>query len=336
MSDPLKITRYQKSDREETFDFIRLVYTPEQSARLIQQWNWKYDSNPFNCESDPYILLVRDGDKVVGMMGAIPMRACLAGNERLIRSGCDWIIHAHYRGRGLMRKMDQQYVMDHPIGFGWANILSNRIYLKATNAASFRVVPQVKPLFRRLKFLSREASHSVEKNEIEIVPIEKFDERFDTLWNHAHKQYPVMLVRDQRDLNWRFDLRPDAKYSRVVAMHGDELLGYLVFRVVEKAGSSRGYLVDWLVRDQTASVLSLLIQQAIAQMQEQGASFISVRTVTPAFRRMFYRLGFLPWYWSAREYLVARINLKDPELQVFRDGHAWYSTMADGDLETAY
>ncbi len=336
MPEPLNIARYRKSDRDETFSFIRSVYPPERSARLIQQWDWKYDSNPFNCESDPYVLLMRDGDKIVGMMGAIPLRACLAGKEHLIRSGCDWIIHTDYRGRGLMRKMDEQYLEDHSIGFGWANILSNRIYLSATNAASIRLVPQVKPLFRRLGFLSREPDRFQQKDGIRIVPIERFDARFDALSDNALTQYPVMLVRNERYLNWRFDSRPDAKYTRLCAIRGDELLGYLVFRVVEKTGSLRGYLVDWLVRDSSSPALLILIRRAIAQMQQQGAAFISVRTVTPAFRRMFYRLGFLPWYWGAREYLIARIKLLDPELQVFRDPRAWYSTMADGDLEMAY
>lgn len=337
MTNRLMIRRYEKSEREQVFEFMRSAYSPDRSAQLIYQWNWKYDANPFNCETDPYILLVRDGGKVVGMMGAIPLRACIAGKERLIRSGCDWIIHADYRGRGLMRRMDEQYVKDHPIGFGWSNVLSNRIYERATNAGSVRIVPLVKPLIpARFRLFNRKRALSEAGDEINVVELDSFDDKFDALWGNVRCQYPVMIVRDQRYLSWRFDSRPDAKYTRACAMRGTDLLGYIVYRLAVKDGSRRGYLVDWMIKDQSFDDLSRLVRYAADDLQEQGATFISARMTMPAFRRMFYRLGFVPWHWGAREYLVGRIDLTDSDLQVFKDPAQWYATMGDGDEETSF
>jgi hypothetical protein len=38
---------YQTGDRDAVFDFIREVYPANESAYLINQWEWKFEANPF-------------------------------------------------------------------------------------------------------------------------------------------------------------------------------------------------------------------------------------------------------------------------------------------------
>jgi hypothetical protein len=46
------IQRYRKSDREGVFDLWRSTHSGDSADRLICQWDWKYDHNPFNREAE--------------------------------------------------------------------------------------------------------------------------------------------------------------------------------------------------------------------------------------------------------------------------------------------
>jgi hypothetical protein len=54
MPDQFRIARYRAEDRERVFDLLRAVHRPDLADRLIRQWNWKYDGNPFNAEAARY------------------------------------------------------------------------------------------------------------------------------------------------------------------------------------------------------------------------------------------------------------------------------------------
>jgi predicted N-acetyltransferase YhbS len=69
MPDQFRIVRYRAEDRGRVFDLIRAVHRPDLADRLIRQWNWKYDANPFNAEAARY----RDAhrDEVLAFSNAI-------------------------------------------------------------------------------------------------------------------------------------------------------------------------------------------------------------------------------------------------------------------------
>jgi len=53
-ADQFRIVRYRAEDRARVFDLIHAVHPPALAERLIRQWNWKYDANPFNGEAGRY------------------------------------------------------------------------------------------------------------------------------------------------------------------------------------------------------------------------------------------------------------------------------------------
>ena len=54
MPDQFRIVRYRAEDRERVLRFIGAVRSPQLAERLVRQWNWKYDANPFNREYAQY------------------------------------------------------------------------------------------------------------------------------------------------------------------------------------------------------------------------------------------------------------------------------------------
>lgn len=258
MSERFQLLRYERSDREEVFSFLRDVYTGPVGDHLMRQWEWKYDANPFNRESEPYILLLKAEARIIGMQGVIPVRVSITGEERWAGCGCDLILHPDYRGLGISRQITRRSRADHPVIFGWLNEMSHRALARVSAARRARLTLLVNPLnwsdllqtATGHRWLSQWAGRLAtggqrlmrprrtppELANVALAQVETFDERANDFWQRVRRSQPVMVARDQRYLNWRFVARPDATYTRLVATRGSDLVGYLVLRSVEKDG----------------------------------------------------------------------------------------------------
>jgi GNAT superfamily N-acetyltransferase len=357
-SSTLHLLRYEKPYRKEIFAFLRTVYSRSESDRRIHQWDWKYDANPFNRRAEPYILLLKDGDQIIGMEGAIPLRVSVGGEERWVTHSCDLVVHPGYRRQGLSRGIVGQYRADNPMDFGWLNELSHRAVAPGETGSSARLTPLVKPMdFDQLlqkvtgnrllsrwggllatgaRHLTRPLRRQPAPAGVTITQGATFDQRFDALWKRVCQDYPVMVVRDQPYLNWRFVCRPDAKYTLLMATRGPDLVGYLVLRVTERGGLRWGYLVDFLVESKSSSLLALLVEKAVESLRKQRVAIVSCLATAPFCRRTLYRQGFYPWHWGPHGYFGSQVDLSDSTLQGFRDARQWFLTMGDGDLEMAF
>lgn len=344
---------YRRADRARVFAFLREAHARADSERLIRQWDWKYEANPFNRNGEPFILLLMHGGRIAGMYGGIFLRCVIDGHEYVAHHGCDLVVHPAYRGQRLsarLRRRDK----DRPLHFSWQNEISYRVSRPdGTHGVPF--VSVIKPLdaarvTRSLlgdQWLGRAVGavtagvlrwvpalpHRPVLPEVTVTRLDTFDARFDRLWQRACRTHRVMLVRDRRYLDWRFTQRPDAQYTIWAAIRQDDLLGYLVTRCASRAGERWGYLVDFLVAERSPAVFELLLERAIADLREAGAAAVSCRAAAPAYRRLLYWHGFVRSWREARGYLRTRIDLPDPGLQVFADPRQWFVTMGDGDLE---
>jgi hypothetical protein len=355
VNDNPQLVRYQKADRQEVFSFLRTVCAPHDSDRLILQWDWKYDGNPFRPDAEPYILLLKDGGQIIGMEGVTRLRAVLAGKEHWVSLGGDLLLHPNYRGRGLAPRIVAQVQADNPLRFSWRNPLSHRS-VGHQPGTSTRMFPLVKPLdfayvTQRLtgrRWLGRCAAAVAESAPrlirarrqqtavpgVSVVQVDAFDQRFDALAQRASRDYGAMLLRDERYLSWRFINRPDVRYTVLAAQRASDVVGYMVLRsAADDAGVRWGYVVDFLVAERSPSLFSLLLEAAIACLRHDGVKAISCRT-PPPYRRVLYRYGFLPWFWGPPSYFC--VNFMLPDLRVFEDLRQWFVTMGDGDLETSF
>lgn len=357
MGNCFKVHRYRKTDRDEVFAFLRKAYSPIDYNRLISQWDWKYDANPSNANAEPYILLLKNGTNIIGMEGTMSLRVSILGKEYWIKNFCDLIVHPDYRSQGLSRQIVRQIIADHPIGFSWLNEISQKTVAPLSTSQYtrllflFRLMDSSQVIYKTTgsRLLRRWSSLLTSPSQrltdilhrrpspvgVTITQVANFDQRVDSLWERIRRNYPVIVVRDQSYLNWRFVHRPDAKYTLLAATKGDDLVGYIVLRVTEKSGIKWGYLADFLVEDRSSLLLKYLIYQAIDYLRHERAAIIICLATMHFFRHILYRMGFIPWLLKPK-YFNPRITLPDPELQVFRNSRQWYLTMGDGDLEMSF
>ncbi len=347
--------RYDNTDRDEVYALLRATLARPASERLIRQWEWKYDRNPFNPDGRPYILLLKDGPRLIGMIGTLALRAVINGVEHVISHSCDWVLGTEYRNRGAGRPLVQRMRTERPLRFSWQNALSHRS-LRHSRGTYARMLPLVRPLdFGRLAAqgtgsaaLARGSAalaavvrrlisirpESTGNGNVRITPLVAFDERFDDLWRRVRTHYRVIIVRDRAYLQWRFGERPDVRYVILGALRGAELAGYVILRGAEAGGL--GFLTDFLVEPGGTPTLSSLVKAAIAWLRRDGATAVGCRASLAAHRRALYAHGFLPFFWGQHGYVHAVAETSGSDAASFEDFRQWYLTMGDGDLEMAF
>jgi Acetyltransferase (GNAT) domain len=358
MNGTVFVRRYRRDDRAAVFDLLRVAYSTDDSERLVRQWDWKYDANPFNREADPYVLLLQDGDELIGMLGGLPLRVVVGGREHWLSHSCDWVLHPRHRDRGVARRLPLQHRADLQLHFSWTNELSYRRSRAFSNTRFERLTPLVKPLdagyalqqvsrlgvvhyvaallARGGRTLLRHRQAATATPGVTVGEIDSFDQRFDALWQRVRGDHLVAIVRDQRYLTWRFVRRPDARYTILAATRAGEVSGYLVLRLTDRGGVQRGYLVDFLVEGRSLPTFSLLVEHAVERLRGEGAKAVSCRVISAPYRRRLYRHGFWPMPWGPRGYMRVDCLLPDPDVQDFRHPKRWFATMGDGDLEMAF
>ena len=356
MDDPT-LQRYRPADRPEVFDFLRATVSPAHSARSIEQWDWKYETNPFNPPEGPIVFVMRLGTKIVSLVAGFRLPAWVAGAACEVENLGDWVVHPDYRRRRIWRQVDNRQLYQAPIAISWGHRLSARI------GANIGWVPTRMNLLLRvldpaqmIKHLSGSsalatigaAAHVVTRVVAEpfrrdpqlngtVARLEGFDERCDDLWERSRRDDLAMLLRNRRYLQWRYTDRPDAKYSLIGVERGSELLGVLVARITTRDGMLWGSLVDFLIAKEDAEgVFAMLIQAALDEFRRNGAVAVICYASQTSCRRILRNNGFVGVPQRDPTHFSLKVHPQHSNLEHFAQSRRWYITMGDGDLELAH
>lgn len=112
--------------------------------------------------------------------------------------------------------------------------------------------PLLKPIGKLgLNLLSqtiwRPAKISQNKSDIHIKIDDYFDEKFDDLWERLKHKYKILIKRDRKFLNWRFNSSNFRHYQILSAYRREQILGYIVTRNTAIEGIPTGLIMDFLV-----------------------------------------------------------------------------------------
>ena len=122
MDDVPVLHRYRVNDRAEVLDFIREVFPADISTRVIAQWRWKYETNPFTPPQGPTISLLRLGSRLVGLSAGFGLQMWMGGIVCPAEGRGTWMVHPDYRGRNLWRGVKTFRKGDPPIHIGWSRL----------------------------------------------------------------------------------------------------------------------------------------------------------------------------------------------------------------------
>lgn len=358
------VRQYRAGDREQLFQFIREVFSPDDSARLLAQWAWRCDESPFTAPLGPAVYLMWLGDELVGLGAGFRVKMWMGGTVCDGEGLGNWAVHPRMRGRKLWQRAQvggaAMRAVVSPLMFGWTRLpphIGRRVGIPdeplkplirvldagpllahlAHSRALGRLPGQLLGMIgagataaaRMVSYPLRRRSHGNGR----VVRLDAFDDRVDALWERARRPTKAMVIRDRRYLNWRYRDRPDATYLLYGFERGAELEGFLVARRTTYKGMPWGYLVDFLTPENSRDAVSSLIDAAVDELRRLGAAAVVCYVTDDDARATLYRRGFFSAPQSDPMRFPLSFAESHPELKKFAAMSSWYLTMGDGDLE---
>jgi hypothetical protein len=161
-----------------------------------------------------------------------------------------------------------------------------------------------------------------------LSEIEAFDAEFDGLWTDCSGGYAIAVVRNSSYLNWRYIQRPDWSYIPFGCYEKDGLRGYVVLKLFQEAGLTRGHIVDIFGRPEDQQTFQRLIDGSLSYFKERsvdevtvwiwGSSIVESLLVEKGFKKT-----------ENHRPLVLRVNRTQEFATKVKDNSQWYFTMGD-------
>jgi len=328
----------------------------------MEYWRWRYCNNPTN---DIFLQLAVTADnQIVGQYAVMPLIMKIGDKEIEAALSLDSMVHADYRGQGMFSKLGKdlydnliaegkiQFVYGFPNSeaypprikhLGWVDLCENMpIYIRPLNftkilqkvVRSTLLAQSLAPLAAlvyRLLYLGSVKSD----DKYALYAIQKFDERFDTLWQAARDISPIMIRRDRMYLNWRYIDHPNKTYTILAADAGDMLAGYIVLTQREIKGLEGIFIADLLVHPQYPDVAKALINAATVEARKRKNDLVSCLMFPDIpYAASLKKCGYImtPAQFLPQEIHLGARNLGSYFEDTFiQNGTNWYITWGDHD-----
>lgn len=168
---------------------------------------------------------------------------------------------------------------------------------------------------------------------VEIHTIDIFDDRIEDFWEKASRDYPIIVVRHKKYLNWRYFEKPDVKYTVLLAERDKKVLGYIVLLIKDGNSLRVGYIVDIMAFSGDSTVFQSLILEAIEDFRKKNVDSIVCWMMNNSIARMPYNIlksnGFIK---VSSTPLIGRVNSSRVSKQCVGDYTKWYVTIGDSDI----
>jgi GNAT superfamily N-acetyltransferase len=351
-SNGCEVRKMREEDREAVLGLVEDVYGKDMSVQKMAQWRWLYERNPNNPPGGPRAMLVADGRKIVGLFRCIPVPMKIGERYFTNDWNVDLMIHPDYRKHGLALDLARALLAEGDVNTGLP-LTGSPTYVILDKIGRFVdvgpfpqiVLPVRKLPFARAVFKLPVVSHVAAlvlgayyslvvgrrpyeaDGTIELEEIEAFDDAFDEFWERVHGDYPIIVKRDAKYLQWKFFERPDTSYTVYRALRSGIMAGYIVLRSDERFGVRTGFIVDILAKKDDVKTIEALVRKAIEVFRGQNVDQISTQMFfVPTFRGVFRKAGFVTKPTRRVRRIVLTVNNEKVPRDVLRKPENWFIT----------
>jgi GNAT superfamily N-acetyltransferase len=372
MAQSWSIRAYQKGDERGILSLMKLSGFGRPNEQTEEYWTWKHSSNPLGHITG----VAESSGQIVGHCAFLPVRMKVGDDVILASQVTDFLVHPEFRRQGIslaLRRFLLNRAADEgiSIAFSFPNKrersaqlkigahfeickvprLINSLNLGKTVVQKTRTLAKLAVSNRTLRDLpgatiflvtglqrgfNRTAADCGEN--VEIYPVQRFDDRIDAFWERACKDYTIAVVRTREYLNWRYFARSGSEYTVFLAQKNNEISGYAVLASQDQQGLKVGNIVDIFASPKDDATIQCLVLKAIDYFRERNADLIMCWMLQrSSSARPYYESlgcnGFMPLLGNSMPLTAAFVELDLPRaLQDFvKDQTQWYITKGDSD-----
>lgn len=353
------ITRYETGDAADLAAFQRSTFGEDARQLDPARFEWLFERNPHRRDGEgPSLWICRRKGEIVGQQAEIPFTLDVDVDGTAVPGGwaIDLMVAPDWRIRGVGPGLVETHTdEDHLLvgltqnedaaglylSAGWTELGSVPVYLRPVDGRALlltapgmaRLRPLASVVGLGLRGVDAVLGGLLRALGLALVPVDRFDDRVDEVWERAASRYEVLARRDRSTVAWSIDDRPDAdEYLRFYLVRGSTTLGYVVLHETRHWGGRTMAVVDYLASPRWVPPLLTL---AAHQARREGALAMMCRTRCAPADRALRLSGF-----SRRGLDVAsplRMFVHGPDgddavpAAVARSD-AWFLTLADADL----
>jgi GNAT superfamily N-acetyltransferase len=340
------------------FEELSVISFGEATNSKKEMYEWLFDKNPYN-KSGNMMYLLKEGDKVIGCDGLLPNELYVDGKVLLAAHSVKSMTHPDYKRQGIFRKMTENSCergredgVDVIIGlandqsypayqkFGWPTLFEKEVYVKPILINNI--------LKRRIKigflanlgnaifasFMKNRLNGEMDK-EIKFEILDKVPEEVQDCWDKYKSKYKVLLVRDYKYLNYRYNERPDVDYATLLARLKGEIIGFAILHNAVANGSKMTSAVEFFTDPSNERYIRALANGIAKYCYDNKLEYAVVGTgLFGEYRKVLLKNGFMVTRKPPKNNMMIAHILSDRVTLDELSGHdKWHITQGDGETE---
>lgn len=319
----MQIREYKPGDEKQIIEMDWMLFPDPWNKRNLDNWFWKHMGN--NPAGKAIVYVMEKDGKVIVHFAVVPYRLRVFGKDVLGSHSIGSMVLPEWQGKGLIKfvadKLFEEAVKRKILfSYGFPNDLAYELHKKMF---SYDDVAQVYTMEKQTDFNVR--SNYYEK--FSFLPIDKFNQSVDKLWQTAKDTYKISVIRDMAFLNWRYLERPDQKYYAFGAYEGKKLVGYVILKLYRDDKILKGHIIDIFSLPGRKDIADFLVDESEKFFIKNKTDIESAWVLGSRFYESILKeKGFKP---QRPRPLICRLNYEQDRYKEILNGKNWYFTMGD-------
>jgi hypothetical protein len=347
---------YNEGDEKNINPLLNSVY---KINRGLSYWIWEFKNNPKGFKT----LLATDENAIVGHLSALNREVIIGDREIPASMEVEGVTHPKYQRQGIFVALGRKLLSDmekegvalvygfpnenalpghrklHCIELFTLHIMIRPLNFKNISKMRFsnKILGSLAKFAGKLAFgiLYRPKKPQIREG-VKIKTISKFDRRFDDFWNKVKENQNIILKRDSTYLNWRYTQCPEKQYKIYIAERNNELLAWVVVRVLKRFGLNNGAIVDMMGRHNHEDTVHALIQKAVEDFKQIDVDLVACSVPNSnSYDKILKKCGFTTCPESLNPkkeaFIIYPLSTK-LNMNLVKNAANWYITWGDTDV----
>ena len=325
-----KIIKASDLDNQKVDSFMELCFNKNKVDFLKKHGEWLY-----NGQDNRYIVL--DNENPVGHFGLIPSKINLEGEEFHTLASMDLNIPNQYRGKGIMRFIDDYVRLKKDIIISFPNDTSYKIYkkyghqvskknrvmflpLQPSNVPHYKKFKNFKKILLRFLFILLEPFYFIFKR-LYINQATKYSYKLENpsseilseIFKYQSKNI-VSTIRDKNFIQWRyFDSPFFSQYDFFVGGFQKQNSIIMITRTLNHMNVTQTRVIDLFGNLDDKKGLKDLLKNVIQHSIKKKSVYMTLSTSLSSVFKTFIKSGFLPIsrsnfrYWHSSDKIMKKL-----------------------------